>query len=80
MDSVVGRSCSLRYNTNVDCISNFDFAPHNIDRYAVASQVDLNTSALLLELLQCHDSSLTLPSDNFNNAYVAAMIDILCTR
>ena len=82
MDSVVGCNvfnCSLCYNTNVDCISKLDFAPYDINRYAVASQVDLNTSALLLELLQCRDGSLTLYNDNFNNTDITAMIKILCT-
>ena len=34
MDSVVGRNvlnCSLRYNTNVDCTSKLELAPHNIN-------------------------------------------------
>jgi len=82
MDSVVGRNvlkCSLRYNTNVDRISKWEFDPHNINRHAVKSQVDLNTSALLLELLQCDHGSLTVSNDNFNSTDIAAMIDILCT-
>ena len=59
-------NCSLRYNTNIDCILKMEFAPHNINRYAVASPVDLDISALLLELLQCRDGLLTLSNDNFN--------------
>jgi len=65
----VGRNvlnCPLSYNTNVDRISKLEFDPHNINRYAVTSQVDLNTSALQLELLQYRDGSLTLSNDNFN--------------
>jgi len=58
IDSVVGRNvliCSLRYNkTNVDYISKLEFGPHKSDRYAVTFQVDLNTSALLLDLLTVH--------------------------
>jgi hypothetical protein len=82
MDSVVGRNvlnCSLRYNTDVDRLGKLEFAPHNINRYAVASQVNINTSALLLELLQCRDGSLPLSNDNFNTTDITAMIDILCT-
>jgi hypothetical protein len=56
-----------------------EFAPQYINRYAVASQVDLDISALLLELLQCRDGSLTLSNDNFNTTDIAAMIDFLCT-
>jgi len=81
MDSMVGRNvrnCSLRYNTNVDRISTLEFGPHNIYRYAVTPQVNLNTSALLLELLQCRDGSLTLSNDNFNSTGITAMINILC--
>ena len=58
MDSVVGRNvlnCSLRYNTNIDRILEMEFAPHNINSYAVVSRVDSDTSTLLLELLQCCD-------------------------
>jgi hypothetical protein len=82
MDSVVGRNvlnCSLRYNTNIDRILKMEFAPHKINRHAAASQVDLDISALLLELLQCRDGSLMLSNDNFNSADIAAMIDFLCT-
>ena len=82
MDSVMGRNaldCSLRYRTSVDRISNFEFASHNINRYAAASQVDLGTGALLLELLQCRDGSLTLSNDDFDKGDIAAMIEILCT-
>jgi len=32
---------SLRYRTSVDRISKLEFASHNINRYAAASQVDL---------------------------------------
>ena len=73
--------CSLRYRTSVDRISNFEFASHNINRYAAASQVDLDTGALLLELLQCRDGSLTLSNDDFDmgDIAIAAMIEILCT-
>jgi len=63
---------------NVDSIGKLEFDPHNINRYAVNPEVDLNTSALLLELLQCRDGSLTLHNNNFNTTYIAAMIDILC--
>jgi len=82
MDSVVGRNvrnCSLRYSPNVNRIGTLDFGPHNIYRYAVTPQVDLNTSALLLELLQCRDGLLTLSNDNFNTKNIAVMIYILCT-
>jgi hypothetical protein len=82
MDSVVGRNvlnCSLRYDTNIDRILKTEFAPHKINRHAAASQVDLDISALLLELLQCRDGSLMLSNDNFNSADIAAMIDFLCT-
>jgi len=41
----------------VDRISKLEFSSHNINRYAAASQVDLGTGALLLELLQCRDGS-----------------------
>jgi len=44
-----------------------------------ASQADLGTGALLLELLQCRDSSLTLSNDNFDKGDIAAMIEVLCT-
>ena len=56
-----------------------EFAPHNINRYAVTSRADSDISALLLELLQCRDGSLTLSNDNFNTTDRAAMIDLLCT-
>jgi hypothetical protein len=82
MDSVVGRNvlnCSLRYDTNIVWILKTEFAPHKINRHAAASQVDLDISALLLELLQCRDGSLMLSNDNFNSADIAAMIDFLCT-
>ena len=82
MDSVVSRNvfnCSLRYNTNVDRILEMEFAPQYINRFAVASQVDLDISALLLELLQCRDGSLTLSNDDFNTTDITAMIDFLCT-
>jgi len=55
-----------------------EFGPNNINRYAVTPQVDLNTSALLLELLQCRGGSLPLSNDN-STLHIAAMIDILCT-
>jgi len=58
--------CSLRYNTKVNRISKLEFDPHNINRYAVIPQVDLNTSALLLELQQCRDGSLGLTLSNYN--------------
>jgi len=78
MDSVVGRKvldCSLRYNKNVDRTSKLEFAPQNINRHAVTPQVELNTSALLLELLQYHDGSLTLFNDNFNTTDITVMND-----
>ena len=72
-------NCSLRYSTNVDRISKLEFAPLQINIYTVASQVDSNTSTLLLQLLQCRDGSLTLSNNNFSNADISAVIDILCT-
>jgi len=80
MDSVVGRnilSFLLRYNTNVDRISKLEFGPHNINKFAVSPQVDLNTSTLLLELLQCRDGSLTVSNDN-GVRQGAIMSPILC--
>jgi len=82
MDSVIGRNaldCSLRYRTSVDRISKLEFASHNINTYAAASQVDLVTGALLIELLQCRDGSLTLSNDNFDKGDIAAMMEVLCT-
>jgi hypothetical protein len=82
MDSVVGRNvlnCSLRYNTSIDRILRMEFASRNINRFVVASQVESDISAILLELLQCRDGSLTLSNDNFNVTDIAAMIDFLCT-
>jgi len=64
---------------NVDRISKLEFGPRSINRYAVTPQVDLNTSAPLLELLQFREGSLTLSSGNFNTTDITAMIDILCT-
>ena len=65
--------------TSVDRTSDFEFASHNINRYAVASLVDLGTDALLLELLQCRDGSLTLSNDDFDKGCIAAMMEIVCT-
>jgi len=83
MDSVLGRNalvCSLRYRMSADRISKLEFASHNINIYAAASQADLCTDgALLLELLQCCDGSLTLSNDNFDKGDIAAMIEVLCT-
>jgi len=81
MDSILGHNaldCSLRYRTSVDRISKLEFASHNRNRYAAASQGDLGTGAFLLELLQCCDGSLML-SNNFDKGDIAAMIEVLCT-
>ena len=81
MASVVGRNvlnCSPRYSTNVDRISKSEFASHNNNRYTVVSQVNINTSTLLLELLQCRDGLLKLSNNNSNTTDIAAMIDISC--
>ena len=82
MNSVIGRNvinCSLRYNTTVDCISKLEFSPYNIDKYAIASQDDLNTRALLIELLRCRDGSYSLSNDFFSFVDINEMINILCT-
>ena len=83
MNSVLGRNvidCSLRYNTTVDRISKLEFFPHNINKYAVATEDTLNTSALLLELLRCRDGSFSLSNVLFNYSDITDMINILCTR
>ena len=82
MCSVIGRNvinCSLRYNTTVNCISKLELSPYNIDMYAIASQDDLNNSALLIELLRCRDSSYSLSNDFFSTTDINEMINILCT-
>ena len=82
MNSVLGRNvinCSLRYKTTVDCISKLEFSPHNINKYAIACQDDLLTSAFLLELLRYRDGSFTLSNALFNSTDITDMIDILCT-
>jgi hypothetical protein len=82
MYSVLGRNvinCSQRYSTSIDSISKSAFSPVNINRHAIATQDDMNTSALLQELLHCRDGSFSLSNKNFNNSDVTAMIDILCT-
>jgi hypothetical protein len=82
MHSTLGRNvinCSQRYNTSIDCISKTVFSPGNINKHSIATQDDMNTSALLLELLHCRDGSFSLYNNNFNNSDVLAMIDILCT-
>jgi len=63
----------------VDRISKFEFGPHNINRHAVSPQIDLNTSALLLEHLQCRHGALTLLNDNVNTTDIAATTDIQCS-
>jgi len=83
MDSVLDRNaldCSLRYRTSVDCISKLEFAPRNINRYVAASQADLGTGALVLELLQFRDGLLTLSNDNFDKGDIAAMIMIMIEK
>jgi hypothetical protein len=82
MNSVLGRnviSCSLRYNTSVDCIGKLEFSPHNINKYAIANQDILDTSALILELLRCRDGSYSLSNALFNRTDITEMINILCT-
>ena len=82
MDSVLGRNvinCSLRYNTTVDCISKLEFSPLNINKHAITTQDNLNTTALILELLRCRDGSFSLSNDVFTNTDVTEMINILCT-
>jgi len=71
----------VHYTLQHECGSymQLEFGHNIINRYAVTPHVDLNTSALLLELMQCRDGSLTLSNDNFNTTDIAAMIDILCT-
>ena len=82
MNSVLGRNvinCSLRYNTSVDCIAKLEFSPHNRNKYAIANQDILNTSALILELLRCRDGSYSLSNALINRTDINEMINILCT-
>ena len=83
MDSIIGRnilSCSLRYNTNIEHIRNFEFHPSSIDKFVRTSDHNLHTAAMLVELLQCRDGTLQLSDDNFNRLDILAMIDIICTQ
>ena len=68
MDSKIGRNvlnCSLRYNTSIECINNLEFRPYSIDKRASISKDNLDTVALLIELIQCRDGTLCLTDNNY---------------
>ena len=82
MDSTIGRNvlnCSLRYNTSIEYINNLEFRPCSIDKCASISKDNLDTVALLIELIQCRDGTLCLTDNNFSYSDTLTMIDMLCT-
>lgn len=82
MNSTLGRnvlSCSQRYHTSIYNIIDCSFSPNNIDRSAgVASEDVCRQIAVLNELLQCRDGSLSLSSTLFDGNDVEQLIHAVC--